>query len=73
MTASWTGDKQWYHFIATEQVDINGSALGISSLLHCRLYRDNTGACNLQGKVAFEYFDLHYEVDSLGSPNEYIK
>jgi len=73
MTASWNGDKQWHHLIAREQGAISGSDLGISALLKCRLYRDNTGACNLQGKVAFLYFDIHYIVDSMGSREEYSK
>ena len=73
MYKSWTGDKQWYHFIADDLAPITASGKTFSSLLKCRLYRDNTPASNLAGKVTFLYFDIHYEADALGSNQEYTK
>lgn len=52
-------------------LDMTGKTL--SSVLKCRLYRDNTIANNLADKVAMLYVDFHYEVDAIGSAQEYIK
>ena len=41
--------------------------------LKCRLYRDNTVTNNIASAVTFLYFDIHVEIDSLGSSEEYIK
>jgi hypothetical protein len=45
----------------------------LSSMLHCRLYRDNTVGNNFAGKLTFLEFDLHYEIDGFGSSQEWIK
>jgi hypothetical protein len=73
MTKTWNGDKQWAHMIALNASGLSTSGKTLSSILKCRLYRDNTVTDNLQGKVTFLYFDIHYEADSLGSRQEYIK
>jgi len=49
---------------------IAGTGKGISSLLLCKLYRDDnvyTGDA-----LAFQ-FDVHFEIDAAGSREEYIK
>jgi len=74
MSYTWTGSNQWVHLIADDESgDLDTSGKGLSSIMKCRLYRDNTVANNLAGKVTFLYFDVHYEVDSFGSSQEFIK
>lgn len=73
MTKTWTGDKQWYHLIADADTDITASGQTFSSMLVCRLYRDNTVTNNLAGKIAFLEFDIHYQIDIIGSRQEYVK
>jgi hypothetical protein len=50
------------------------SQSGFSSIIMCRLFRDsaNTGD-TYSGNCGLLYFDLHYEVDSFGSNQEYVK
>ena len=47
---------------------IDGTGKTISSMLVCRLHRNgNSGSDTLAADVAFLEFDIHYEVDSMGS------
>ena len=70
----WTGSFQWKHLIAEHSgSDLSGTGQGMSSIIKCRLYRDNTITNNLAGKITFLYFDIHYEADSFGSSSEYTK
>jgi hypothetical protein len=47
---------------------IAGTGQGISSMLVCRLHRDaGKGADTLAAAVAFLEFDVHFEIDTLGS------
>lgn len=49
---------------------INGLGKKISSIMKCKLYRqDNTTT----GDVLADQFDFHYECDGFGSSEEYIK
>ena len=74
MSLTWTGSSQWKHMIAEHLTDdLDASGYRMSSILKCRLYRDNTVDNNLAGKVTFLYFDIHYERDGLGSHQEYVK
>lgn len=74
MAYTWTGSNQWVHLIADGELgEFDTSGKGLSSMMKCRLYRDNTIANNLAGKITFLYFDVHYMVDSLGSKDEYVK
>lgn len=74
LSYTWTGSKQWDHILCDHiSSDIVGTGKSLSSIMKCRLYRDNTVANNLAGKVTFLYTDLHYQVDGLGSNLEYIK
>lgn len=53
---------------------ISGAGKKISSMLVCRIHRDaGAGADTLAADAAFLEFDIHYEVDSFGSRQEYIK
>lgn len=73
MTETWTGSKQYYHLIAANDTGIATTGWTLSSVMKCRLYRDNTVANNLAGKVSFLYFDIHVEMDAFGSRLEYSK
>lgn len=74
MTYTWSNtDKQWYHCIASNGTAMSMTGKSISTVLKCRLYRDNTVANNYAERVTLLYFDIHYEVDMLGSRQQYIK
>jgi len=74
MEYTWTGSFQWKHLIAEHVgTDLSGAGKGFSSIMKCRLYRDNTITNNLAGKATLLYFDIHYEVDAFGSSQEYVK
>jgi hypothetical protein len=66
--------SQWKHLLCTNNTGIAGTGKTLSSVLMCRLYRDPTDAADTYPQdVAFLSFDLHYEIDALGSEQEYIK
>lgn len=73
MADTWAGNKQWYHFITESGTGINHNPHTPSSIMKCRLYRENTVANNLQGKITVLYFDIHYQADTLGSRAELTK
>jgi hypothetical protein len=53
---------------------ISGSGLGISSILVCRLYRAATnGSDTFANETGLLGFDIHYEQDTQGSRQEFIK
>lgn len=52
--------------------DIDGSSInGVSSWFEAKLYR-KTGD-GITGDVLVKSFDIHYQIDSMGSDDEYIK
>lgn len=60
----------------TEIHDISGTGMKISSMLMCRVFRDATGVGatdDFGGTAALLEFDFHYQVDSRGSSQEYVK
>jgi hypothetical protein len=57
MTNVISSNSQWNHLLATNSTGISGSGKGISSMLVCRLYRDNTVGGNLAANVSFLEFD----------------
>jgi hypothetical protein len=58
------------HQISNSTTGISGEGKGISSILVCKLYRDdNQGA----GDVLVDQFDIHHEIDAPGSREEYSK
>lgn len=72
MTKAFT-DAQWDHLIATNDTGISGAGKTISSILVCRLYRDPTdGDDTFENDVLFLGFDIHYEVEKLGSRQQYV-
>lgn len=53
---------------------INGSNIGLSTILICRLFRDTTNANDtFANPIGLLSIDFHYEVDSLGSHTEFVK
>jgi hypothetical protein len=69
ITISGTGQ----HLI-TPLGSISGTNIGISSVLVCRLYRATGDASDtFANEVGLLGFDLHYEKDTQGSRQEYIK
>lgn len=74
-TCSGTDDKHE----KTASIQVSGSGLTISSMVLLRIYRSDTGAddtwvgtTTAQSPVLLE-FDIHFEIDSLGSNNERAK
>lgn len=66
--------SQWQHLIASNATGIDGSDKRISSVMKCRLYRDPANAADTYPQdVALNSFDIHFQVDSMGSVNEYTK
>lgn len=60
--------------LVTDFGDISGSGLTISFMLTGRIFRNGTdGADTYGGDCALHEFDLHTQVDDLGSRQEYIK
>ena len=53
---------------------IDGSSLTLASKLICRLYRNGgQGNDNLTGDAALLEFDIHFEQDTIGSHEAYVK
>jgi hypothetical protein len=70
---SVSNNKRYVHAIAENLTGVSMTNFKISNVWNCRLYRDNTVANNFPGKISGLYFDIHFEVDSTGSNEEYIK
>lgn len=62
----------WVHMMAVG-TGADGTGKGISSILQCRLYRDNSVGSNYSDKVAMLGFDIHYEIDGFGSDAQLSK
>jgi len=52
---------------------ISGTGKTISSMLVCRLYRDVDPVDNFPNDAALLEFDIHFEVDTMGSRQEFTK
>lgn len=64
----------WKHIMCVNGTGIAGTGQTISSILMCRLYRDPGATADTYPQdVALLSFDLHYEVDALGSEAELVK
>ena len=67
-----------YKHYLTEIDVISGSSIDtVSSMLCCRLFRNATGAGSSTDDFGYDAilleFDLHYEIDTPGSRDEYVK
>lgn len=58
------------HQIADSSGTVSGVGKTLSSMFQVKLYRDDNV---VTGDVVALQFDLHYEIDSLGSREEYVK
>ena len=58
------------HQIAKPSVGISMTGLTLSCIMDMRLYRDDDV---VTGDVLGKEFDVHFEIDSMGSDKEYIK
>ena len=65
---SWTDSST--HQLNTGALMIDGSSYGLSSMMLCKLYRDDN---IVTGDVAVWQFDIHIEIDSFGSNEEFSK
>ena len=52
---------------------IDGTGHTISSVLLCRIKRVSATSDNYSGGVAIMDFDVHYEIDTMGSRQELVK
>ena len=67
-------DSEWKHMIAGMGNGIVGSGMEMSSMMLCRLYRDPTNDGDTYPQdVAFLEFDIHIEIDTIGSAERYAK
>lgn len=67
--------SQYQHYL-TELPAITGSSMGLSSMLICRIFRDATGAGKADScpqDAGLLEIDFHYEINSIGSNEEYVK
>lgn len=77
--ATAAGGTAWVHKLSqfkdgSSNEYIDGAGKLLSSMLVLRLHRDaGAGSDTLTEDVAFLEFDIHYEIDSFGSDEEYIK
>lgn len=69
MTAAFVPNaSQWAHLIAHSQDGMDATGKTISNILMCRLYRDPANAGDTYPQdVALLSFDIHYEIDAMGS------
>ena len=68
--------SQWKHILCKNGTGIDGTGKGLSSMLMCKLVRYGEDSANIDTypqDVAFLQFDIHYEIDTLGSREEYLK
>lgn len=72
--AIMTADKHHISRIGVGATGIDGTNKKISSMLVCRVFRDATnGDDNYNYDAGLLEIDFHYEIDSLGSEEEYVK
>ena len=66
---------RYTHYL-TSFPDITGSSMGLSSMLVCRLFRDAAGvglADSCPQDAGLHEIDFHFEIDTIGSDEEYTK
>ena len=64
----------WTHQLASFAAVTGSGATGVSSMLVCRLFRDPAHASDTYGSdAALLEFDVHFEIDTVGSRIELVK
>ncbi len=72
-TADVTAADNDKHFI-TSFASLDGTGKKISSILMCRLFRNSSNAADTYGgNSALLSFDIHYEIDGMGSRDPFVK
>jgi hypothetical protein len=72
-TADSTDSTQYKHLVATVGT-ISGTGMKISDVIICRIFRDPAHASDTYGADAFLHeIDFHFEVNTMGSRQEFIK
>lgn len=84
MDGSWTtlsdetpdvsdGDTAWQHALTAVGAIPVDSTVELSDMLVCKLSRVATAGASYGARAALLEFDVHYQIDSFGSRQEYIK
>jgi len=78
MTDACTGTDDYHEVGGSESPYIDGTGKTVSSMLICRLYREDTGADDTWSGTgadapAMLQFDFHHEIDTQGSRQEWVK
>lgn len=84
MEGSWTtladetpdvsdGDTAWQHALTEVGVIPVDSTVELSDMLVCKLSRVATSGASYGTRAALLEFDVHFEIDSFGSRQEYVK
>jgi hypothetical protein len=73
--AQAAGGTAWVHKLADFTSNISGSSIdSLSAMLVCRFFRDPAHGSDSYGfDASFLEFDLHFEIDTLGSRQETVK
>jgi hypothetical protein len=69
-TTQYTYSSGTISQLSSNSVGIPGTGRDLSSVLKIRLYRDDN---TYTGDCLVDDFDIHYEIDSLGSNTEFTK
>ena len=72
ISASEAINAQNYEHLITSLPNLTGTGMEISSMLMCRLYREGS-TDTYPDAVALLEFDFHYQIDTLGSREPFIK
>lgn len=62
-----------HQLVELGSTDIDGTGKTLSSLFMCRIYRFAALTDNYAGGVIITDFDIHFEMDAIGSDQEYVK
>jgi hypothetical protein len=69
-----SGDNDKHLITAFSSITPDGTQGKISSILMCRLFRNSSNASDTyNGSAALLSFDIHYEMDGIGSNSQYVK
>jgi hypothetical protein len=69
-----SGDIDKHLIVDLAPITPSGSQGKISSIIMCRLFRNSSNAADTySGDAALLSFDVHYEIDAIGSNSLYIK
>lgn len=74
ITITDAADGTAYKHQLADFATVSGTGKEMSSMLMCRVFRDaNNAADTYDADAALLEFDIHYQIDSFGSDEEYVK